>query len=40
MKGIFRIYPGALRYEFSYVKADSFSGKMRQGRDEISDCGV
>ena len=40
MKGTFRVYPGVLRYEFVYVKADSFRGNVGQGRDEVSECGV
>ena len=39
MKGSFRVYPGVLRCEFVYVKADSLSGSVGQGRDEVSECG-
>ena len=40
MKGTFKACLGVLRYEFVYVKADSFRGNMGQGRDEVDKCGV
>ena len=40
MKGTFRVCPGVLRYEFVYVKAVSFRGRVGHGRDEVNECGV
>ena len=40
MKGTFRVSPGVLRYEFVYVKPDSFKGNMGHARDELDECGV
>ena len=33
----FKLCPGVLRYEFVYVKADSFKGSMGKGRDEMAE---
>ena len=41
MKGTFKVCTGVLRYEFAYVKADSFKGNMgHHGRDEMDECHV
>ena len=40
MKGTFKVCTGVLRYEFVYVKADSFRGNVGQGRAEVDECGM
>ena len=40
MKGTFKECPIVLRYEFVYVKMDSFKGNIGHGRDKVDKCGV
>ena len=38
MKGTLKVCSGLSRYEFVYVKVDSYRGNMGQGRDEVDEC--